>query len=67
MFKNINMISPIEVLCWILCFLGFCIVQALVINSLHYCFQGGCVQELNKGKVCKGGVFYMMAADAGIA
>ena len=48
----------VDFLCWILAFTAFCIVQSFVINGVHYCFQGGCISEMNKGKICKGNVFY---------
>lgn len=47
----------------ILYLMGFClfvVLQSLAINGIHYAFQGGCLQEMNKGKVCKGNVFYML-------
>ena len=47
----------------ILYLVGFClfvVLQSLAINGLYYAFQGGCVQDLHKGKVCKGNVFYMV-------
>lgn len=47
----------------ILYLVGFClfvVLQSLFINGIHYALQGSCVNELNKGKVCKGNVFYMI-------
>lgn len=51
----------IKVICWLICFLAFGIIQGLIINGIHYCFQGGCINEINKGKVCAGNIFYMLA------
>lgn len=42
-------------------FFIFCFLQALFINGVHYCFQGGCVNDIKDGKVCKGEIFYKMA------
>lgn len=49
----------LDVMIWLICFLLFALIQALIINGVHYCFHGGCVNDLNKGKMCKGNVFYM--------
>ena len=45
----------------ILYVVGFClfvVLQSLAINGIFYSFQGGCVNDLNKGKVCSGNIFY---------
>jgi len=42
-------------------FLIFIILQALCINGIHYCFHGGCVNDIVKGKVCSGNVFYKIS------
>ena len=50
----------ISVLIDIVSFLLFMIIQSFVINGIFECFQGGCVQEMNKGKICQGNIFYMI-------
>lgn len=48
----------------ILYLFGFClfvVLQSLAINGIHYSFSGGCVQEISKGKICKGNIFYMIS------
>ncbi len=49
---------PVEVLCWLVAFILFLLIQGLMINGVHYCCQGACVNEINKGKVCNGNIFY---------
>lgn len=47
----------------ILYLVGFClfvVLQSLSINGFHYSMQGGCVNDLHKGKVCKGNALYMI-------
>lgn len=48
----------------ILYLVGFClfvVLQSLFINGINYSFSGGCVNEINKGKICKGNIFYMIS------
>lgn len=42
-------------------FLLFLVLQSLVINGIFECFQGGCVNDLTKGKVCSGNIFYLIS------
>lgn len=55
--------SGTELLIWMICFGLFMVIQAFIINGVYYCCQGKCVNELNKGKVCNGNVFYKMFPD----
>lgn len=53
-----------EILNIVLYLIGFCIfifIQALVINGIYECFRGGCVDDINKGKVCNGNIFYKIS------
>ena len=47
-----------EVLIDLICFCIFVFLQALFINGIYECFQGGCVQDMNTGKKCDGMIFY---------
>ncbi len=41
----------------------FCILiilQALLINGVHECCRGACVEDIHKGRVCSGNIFYML-------
>ncbi len=47
----------------VLYLVGFClfvVLQSLAINGIHYALQGGCINDFNKGKVCKGNMLYMI-------
>lgn len=44
-------------------FLVFIFLQALFINGLNECFKGGVVNDMNKGKIYSGMIFYMMAPE----
>jgi hypothetical protein len=39
----------------------FVLLQALMINGIYYCFQGGCTNDLMKGTICSGNIFYKIA------
>lgn len=41
-------------------FVVFMFIQAIVINGIYDCFKGGCVNDINKGKVCTGSIFYLI-------
>lgn len=46
------------------CFLEFSlfvIIQALVINGIHFCFSFSCTDDIHQGIICKGNVFYKLA------
>lgn len=45
-----------------ICFLLMVIIQALVINGIHECFKGACIEDYVTKKVsCNGNIFYKMA------
>lgn len=54
----LSLINPVEAL---LAFGLFMILQAVFINGVHACFQGGCIDTVNKGRVCSGMIFYSIA------
>lgn len=39
----------------------FVLLQALMINGIYSCFQGGCTNDLTKGLICSGNIFYKIA------
>lgn len=49
-----------EIFYYISSFCLFVILQALVINGIHYAFSGGCIPDIEKGKVCKGNILYLI-------
>lgn len=53
----------IELLYGIIGFCLFTIVQALVINGIHFCFSFSCTDDIHKGKICSGNVFYKLAPN----
>jgi hypothetical protein len=44
-------------------FIIFLFVQSLALNGWVESFKGSCVQELNKGRVCSGNIFYKIAPE----
>lgn len=42
-------------------FIIFLVIQGLVINGVHYCFSFSCTDDINKGMVCSGNIFYKLA------
>ena len=49
-----------DILCLMICFLVFAVLQALFINGVHELFKGGCVNDLIKGKICNGNLGYKL-------
>jgi hypothetical protein len=49
---------PLEIVCWLVCFLLFTVTQSLIINGIFYCWEGGCRKDLTRGEVCEGMIFY---------
>ena len=50
-----------EILLYVIGFVIFVILQALFINGWHESFAGGCTQDLTKGKICSGNIFYKIS------
>jgi len=42
-------------------FLILLLVQSLCINGVHECFKFSCFDEIHKGIICNGNIFYKMA------
>ena len=57
------MISVLDIFLYLLSFLAFALIQALFINGVYEFFRGSCVNDMNKGKICKGNLGYMIAPD----
>lgn len=51
----------INILFALLSFGMFVLFQSFMINGVYYCFQGACIQDMNKGKICKGNIFYRIS------
>jgi hypothetical protein len=49
-----------QVVLYIIGFSIFVGLQSLVINGIKTCFEGGCINDLDKGRVCKGMIFYKL-------
>lgn len=49
-----------EILLYLIGFILFAIVQSFVINGWHECFRFSCTNDLSKGKVCDGNIFYKL-------
>lgn len=45
---------------YVFAFFLFVILQALAINGWHECFRFNCVQDINKGQVCNGNIFFKL-------
>lgn len=41
----------------------FVVLQSLAINGIYELFRGACVNDIDKGKVCGGNLFYMIAPN----
>lgn len=52
-----------EVVLYCISFLIFVVSQSLAINGIYECFRGGCVNDIVKGKVCSGNIFYQLSPD----
>lgn len=39
-------------------FIAFAFLQGMVINGIYEAFRGKCVQDINKGEICGGNIFY---------
>lgn len=50
-----------NILLYIIEFSLFVILQSMCINGIHECFRGSCVNDVNKGKVCNGNIFYKIS------
>lgn len=46
-----------------ICFSLFVVIQSLFINGVHYCFGGSCTNDISKGRVCVGNVFFLFAPE----
>lgn len=51
----------VEILYGIIGFCFFSVVQALVINGINFCFSFNCTDDINKGVICNGNIFYKLA------
>lgn len=49
-----------QITLYIISFSIFVILQSLVINGIKTCFEGGCTNDIEKGIVCKGMIFYKL-------
>lgn len=47
-----------EVVLYLVAFMFFVVLQSLVINGIYESMRGGCVDDIQKGKVCKGNILY---------
>ena len=44
-------------------FILFIFLQALFINGWHECFRGDCTQDINRGRVCGGNIFFRISPE----
>lgn len=52
----------IDLILYFIGFLLFVLIQGLIINGVHECFQGGAIKDELKGKIFyQGMIFYMLA------
>ena len=42
-------------------FILFMVIQSIFINGINELFKGACINDINKGKICKGNIGYMLA------
>lgn len=52
-----------EIFYYIGSFCLFIILQSLAINGIYYAFSGGCLNDIDKGKICKGNIFFLINPD----
>jgi hypothetical protein len=43
--------------------LVFMFIQSLFINGMYELFQGKCVQDMNKGRICDGNLMYKISPE----
>ncbi len=47
-----------QVALYIIGFTIFLALQSISINGIKICFEGGCTQDIEKGRICSGMIFY---------
>lgn len=52
-----------QVVLYIISFSIFVVLQSLIINGIKTCFEGGCTNDIEKGKVCNGMIFYKLNSE----
>lgn len=52
-----------DILLYLIGFGIFVFLQALFINGWHECFKFNCVEDMNKGRVCNGNIFYKLLPE----
>lgn len=50
----------LTILIYIISFCLFILLQSLVINGIYYCFGGSCTDDLKKGRICNGNIFFLI-------
>jgi hypothetical protein len=48
---------------YFICFGIFVILESLAINGIHWAFEGGCTNDIKKGRSCTGNIFYLIAPE----
>lgn len=51
------------ILKYLISFSIFALLQSLCINGIYYCFGGNCTNDIQKGMVCVGNVFFLLAPE----
>lgn len=47
-----------QVVLYLISYVIFVFLEALAINGVHEAFKGSCYEDLKKGRVCSGNIFY---------
>jgi hypothetical protein len=47
-----------DIVLYLIGFSILCILQSFFINGVYFAFSGGCLNDLEKGKICRGNILY---------
>ena len=47
-----------EIVLYLIAFFIFAVLQALAINGIHESMRGSCLDDIQRGRICKGNILY---------